>query len=250
MAKQLSYFKLKGLLGNFSFYKSVYGFLVRRKTGVSRDTVLKDPRFVRTRENASEFGTAARTGKRLRIALAVSLGKAKDTFMVQRLTAMMLKVLQKDNIHKRGERTVESGDFRLLEDFDFNGNAPLERIFKAPFCVSIGRERATLTIETFTPEKVLIGPKGATHFKFVFGMVAVNAATVTYSYTHTSVEAIAYTRGAISPMELTLQYEAMVSGWGLAVVGIVHMQLVNGRFFDHQDASYNALRIVRTVACE
>lgn len=56
MARQVGLLKLAGTLEDISFYKAVYGYLARAKGGVDRKTILTDPRFQRTRENAFEFG--------------------------------------------------------------------------------------------------------------------------------------------------------------------------------------------------
>src|SRR5690606_14694833 len=113
MARQVGLLKLVGTLGDISFYKSFYGFLARAKTGVDRQTILRDPRFRRTRENASEFGRAAKAGKLLRDAIRPLLKNAKDSMTVQRLTQKMVKVLQADPANKRGKRTVTQGELGL-----------------------------------------------------------------------------------------------------------------------------------------
>ena len=66
MAKQKGIIKLKGTLGDITFYKSQDGFLAREKGGVEASRIANDPAFQRTRENGAEFGTAGKAGKMLR----------------------------------------------------------------------------------------------------------------------------------------------------------------------------------------
>jgi hypothetical protein len=66
MAKNKSLFKIEGTLDNVTFYKSADGYFVRTKGGVSKNRIMNDPAFVRTRENGSEFGRSASSGKLLR----------------------------------------------------------------------------------------------------------------------------------------------------------------------------------------
>ena len=58
MAVQMGILPLRGSIGNLSFYKSGDKWIARTKGGASAEKVATDPKMVRTRENASEFGTA------------------------------------------------------------------------------------------------------------------------------------------------------------------------------------------------
>jgi hypothetical protein len=53
MAKQKGIIKLKGTLGDITFYKSQDGFLAREKGGVDASRIANDANFQRTRENGS-----------------------------------------------------------------------------------------------------------------------------------------------------------------------------------------------------
>jgi len=66
MARQKGIIKLKGTVGDLTFYKSIDGYLVREKGGVEASRIASDPAFVRTRENNAEFGNATQAGKLLR----------------------------------------------------------------------------------------------------------------------------------------------------------------------------------------
>ncbi len=62
MAKQIGIIKLKGKIGDLSYYKTKDGHLAREKGGVDAERIKNDPAFERTRENGAEFGSAAKSG--------------------------------------------------------------------------------------------------------------------------------------------------------------------------------------------
>ena len=89
MARQKGIIKLKGKIGDISFYKTQDGHLAREKGGVDAERIKNDPAFVRTRENGAEFGSSASSGKMLRTALFAMLQTASDNRVVSRLTQLM-----------------------------------------------------------------------------------------------------------------------------------------------------------------
>ena len=71
MARQTGIIKLKGTIGDISFYKSADGHMARAKGGIDASRMANDPAFQRTRENGSEFGRAGKGGKLIRGAVRV-----------------------------------------------------------------------------------------------------------------------------------------------------------------------------------
>jgi hypothetical protein len=120
MAKQKGIIKLKGTLGDITFYKTQDGYLAREKGGIEASRIANDPNFQRTRENGAEFGTAGKAGKMLRNSIRALLQNVSDGRMVGRLTQEMVKVLQADVTSVRGQRNVIDGEAELLEGFEFN----------------------------------------------------------------------------------------------------------------------------------
>ncbi|HLP56634.1 MAG TPA: hypothetical protein VK151_16475 [Fluviicola sp.] len=110
MGRQAGVLRLTGNVGEISFYHHrVYGYLVRRKGGATAEQVKRDPQFERTRENASEFGAAAKAGKLLRDALKRYLRTSGDAYVTQRLAQCMVRIAKLDVLHERGERRVSGG---------------------------------------------------------------------------------------------------------------------------------------------
>ena len=92
MPKQKGIIKIAGTLDDITFFKRKDVFLVRTKGGVTKDRIMKDPAFKRTRENMSEFSTTAKAGKLLRNSCTVLIKSAFDGTLVQRLTSIFTVV--------------------------------------------------------------------------------------------------------------------------------------------------------------
>ncbi len=88
MARQKGIIKLKGKIGDISFYKTQDGHLAREKGGVDASRIANDPAFIRTRENGAEFGSSASSGKLLRNALRTMLMTAADNRVASRLSKL------------------------------------------------------------------------------------------------------------------------------------------------------------------
>jgi hypothetical protein len=106
MAKQTGIIKLKGKIGDLSFYKSKDGHLAREKGGVEADRIKNDPAFVRTRENGAEFGSSASAGKFTRDSLRPIALTASDNRVVARMTKLMTQIKNLDTTSVRGSRNV------------------------------------------------------------------------------------------------------------------------------------------------
>ena len=119
MARQKGIIKLKGTIGDITFYKTKDGHLAREKGGIDASRIANDPAFQRTRENGSEFGRAGKAGKTLRTAMRKLLLNSSDSRMVSRLTQSMVKVIQADVVSDRGLRNVIDGEAELLTGFEF-----------------------------------------------------------------------------------------------------------------------------------
>ena len=117
MARQKGIIKLKGTIGDITFYKTMDGHLARGKGGIEASRIQNDPNFQRTRENNSEFGRAGAAGKLLRTAFRTMLQTATDTRMVSRLTKDMVAVVKADATSIRGQRNVLDGELEMLEGF-------------------------------------------------------------------------------------------------------------------------------------
>jgi len=247
MAKQTGIITLKGTIGGITFYHtSLDGDLAHQKSSLSKERVMTDDAFIRTRENAVEFGDACEAGKTLRGGLRAFLRLARDRRVTSRLVKGMMTVVHTDSTSVRGKRVVELGDLTLLKGFDFNKNAKLNEVFTAPFTTTVDRAAGTLTfgVPAFIPQDVIVAPVGTTHFKLVFqgseidfSTKVVNAdsqttAILPWDGTATSVisQIATVTAGTILPLFMT--------------IGVQFYELVNGNYYPLMNHSYNSLQVV------
>ncbi len=184
MAKQTGIIKLKGTIGDISFYKTTDGHLARAKGGIDAQRIKTDPAFQRTRENGSEFGTAGKGGKLLRNAIRILLQNAKDKRVSSRLTTQVLKVVKSDTTHVRGERTIQDGTFGLLANFEFNINGKLASTLFTTYTHAFDRVagEGTVDIPVFKPNVQIAAPSGTTHFKIVTGVAELDFENETFVF--------------------------------------------------------------------
>ncbi|MFV8347674.1 hypothetical protein [Flavobacterium sp. ZB4P13] len=247
MAKQKGIIKLKGTIGDITFYKSKDGYIAREKGGIDAKRIANDPAFQRTRENGSEFGRAGKAGKTLRMALRTLLLNSSDSRMVSRLTQLMVKVIQADLVNERGLRNVIDGEAELLNGFDFNITGKLGTTLFAPFTGTIDRVSGEISVDlaSFIPATMISAPSGTTHFKIISGgaeidfeaetFVSSNSETAVLPWDMTPTVAInhlnAVTPNSTKPLFLAL--------------GVEFYQGVNGRMYPLKNGSYNPLALVQ-----
>ena len=167
MGRQVGLIKVKGNIGGVSFYKSNGEDLARVANGPSKDKIMNDDSFVRTRENNSEFGGSAMVGKAMRVSFSASLLTMGDSRLSSRLTAMFKEICSK-SVLTRGQRPIVLSTNRsLLTNFEFNNKLSFASVFNAPYVVTnnAGRTQGTVTVAAFQPQTFIHAPVGATHFR-------------------------------------------------------------------------------------
>lgn len=247
MARQKGIIKLKGTIGDITFYKTKDGHLAREKGGIDASRIASDPAFQRTRENGSEFGRAGKAGKTLRTALRTLLINSANNRMVSRLTQAMVKVIQADVVNERGLRNVIDGEAELLVGFEFNIGGKLGTTLFAPFVGAIDRVAGAITVDlaSFIPANMIAAPSGTTHFKIISAgaeidfeaevFVTTNSETAILPWDMTPTQAInhlnAVTPNSTKPLFLAL--------------GVEFYQEVNGRMYPLKNGSYNPLALAQ-----
>ncbi|CAN5249637.1 hypothetical protein BH09BAC2_BH09BAC2_23190 [soil metagenome] len=246
MAKLKGILKIEGTLQDMTFYKTQDGHLVKTKSGVSGDRIANDPSFQRTRENGSEFGSAATAGKVLRNAVRNLTINASDNRVTSRLTQLMTQIKNFDVASLRGDRTVgvaiaDPAALALLIDFDFNNSAALGGVLFAPFTVT--GATGAINIPSFVPINDISYPTGATH-------VSLKSAYANVDFVN-EISAIEYSPVTNLPIDgtntpVTLTPAAVPAGTGTKfyLVLIEFFQEVNGVQYSLKNGSYNVLNIV------
>lgn len=167
MALQQGINEMQGTIGNLTYYKSKHGFLVRRKSSLTKAQVLSNPKMLATRQNMAEFKSAGHSAKVFRSAIRPLLTVAKDSGLHSRFLKIMKEIVKTDSTNLRGSRNVTKGSLTLLKSFNFNADSKLDTIFYAPYTTTINRVAGSLKLDipAFQPNVMLPAPQGATHFK-------------------------------------------------------------------------------------
>lgn len=247
MARQKGIIKIKGTLGDITFYKTQDGYLVKEKGGIDGKRIATDPAFQRTRENGAEFGRAGKAGKLLRIALRPLLINSADSRMVSRLTQTMIKVIQADAVSDRGLRNVIDGEAELLTGFEFNIRGKLSNSLYAPFVSSIDRVTGEVTVDldSFTPTNMLAAPGGTTHFKVISAGVEVDFEGETYVVATSETAVLPWDATATVAISQTNAVTANSTKPLFLALGIEFYQAVNGTMYPLKNGAYNPLSLVK-----
>jgi len=246
MARQKGIIKLKGTIGDITFYKTKDGHLAREKGGVDASRIKNDPAFQRTRENNSEFGRAGKAGKILRTALRLLLINSADSKMVGRLTQSMVKVIQADVISVRGLRNVIDGEAELLQGFEFNIRGKLGTSLFAPFVGAIDRVTGTISVDIapFIPANMIAAPSGTTHFKITSAGTEVDFEAETFVEAHSETAILSWDNVAT----VAISQENMVTAAStkplFLALGLEFFQEVNGQMYPLKNGAFNPLALV------
>lgn len=170
MAKLKGIVQFTGNLEGLSFYE-MQGKIIMRKTGGFNGKAIKtQDRYIRTRENSSEFGACATSGKQLRIALASYMRKIKAPYLHNRVAGLLSQIMKCDTVSERGKRKVSIGlaseeGKRLVDGFEFNASQSLFQMAAVPYRVLM--EEGKVIFENFDTDCVAF-PQSATHISLQF----------------------------------------------------------------------------------
>ena len=247
MARQKGIIKLKGTIGDITFYKTQDGHLAREKGGIDASRIKNDPAFQRTRENGSEFGRAGKAGKILRTALRALLLNSADGRMVSRLTQQMVKVIQADMVSVRGLRNVIDGEVDFLVGFEFNIRGKLGSSLFAPFVGAIDRVSGEISVDlaSFIPSNMLAAPSGTTHFKIISAGAEIDFQAETFVESHSESAIMPWDATATAPINQVNDVTPASTNPLFLALGVEFYQEVNGQMYPLKNGAFNPLSIVK-----
>jgi hypothetical protein len=247
MAKQKGIIKLTGTLGDITFVKTQDGYIAKEKTSVNGSRIATDDAFVRTRENASEFGRAGKAVKLFRTAIRTLLQNAKDRRSSSRLVKEMMRVIKADATSTRGMRNVVDGEAELLQGFEFNSNAVVSSTLFAQYTPTINRVNGLLeiSIPSFIPINDLVVPEGATHFKIVSAGAEIDFEAGTYVESNTASAVLPWNGVATAALNLSNAVNANSTHPLFLLLGIQFFQQVNGVNYALKNGAFNPLSLVK-----
>ena len=247
MARQKGIIKLKGTIGDITFYKTQDGHLAREKGGIDASRIASDPAFQRTRENGSEFGRAGKAGKLLRTAFRPLLLNSADGRMVSRLTQAMVKVIQADLVSDRGLRNVIDGEAELLFGFEFNIRGKLGTSLFAPFVATIDRVSGEITVDlaSFIPANMIAAPSGTTHFKIISGGAEVDFETETFVVSSSETAILPWDNTATAAINQVNAVTPASTKPLFLAVGVEFYQEINGQMYSLKNGAFNPLSLAK-----
>lgn len=247
MAKQKGIIKLKGTIGDITFYKSTDGYIAREKGGIDARRIATDPAFQRTRENGAEFGRAGKAGKTLRTALRPLLIHSSDSKMVSRLTQQMVKVIQADLTSARGLRNVIDGEAELLSGFDFNIRGKLGTVLFAPFETGIDRATGDMTISlaSFIPINMIAAPAGTTHYQIISAGAEIDFEAESYVVSNSETALMPWDAIATAAINHSNSVTPASTKPLFLAMGIAFYQEVNGQMYSLKNGASNPLTLVQ-----
>lgn len=246
MAKYKSLFEVEGTLGEVTFYKTEDGQYMRRKGGVSKNRIFNDPNYVRTRENLSEFGSAASSGKTIRRAINSLMIDAKDSRVTSRLTKVMNQVKNEDLASARGERNVVAGlesaaGIALLKGFNFNRKSTLDSVLVAQY--ALNTVTGEVVIADFIPNQQLSLPEGATHVTLSSAFLNLDLATEVADLQLSNLVNLPI-NGTATTVALTPAGTASGTGQSYYFLKVAFFQSVNGIQYPLKNGTFNALKLI------
>jgi len=247
MARQKGIIKLKGTIGDITFYKTQDGHLAREKGGIDASRIASDPAFQRTRENGSEFGRAGKAGKILRTSLRALLLNSADGRMVSRLTQAMVKVIQADVTSLRGLRNVIDGEAELLAGFEFNIRGKLGTSLFAPFVGTIDRVSGEISVDLaeFIPANMIAAPSGTTHYKIISAGAEIDFEAETFVEAHSETAILPWDAVATVAINQVNAVTPNSTKPLFLALGVEFYQEVNGQMYALKNGSYNPLALVQ-----
>ncbi|RPD39444.1 hypothetical protein [Chitinophaga barathri] len=247
MAKQIGLIKLKGTIGNVTFYSTVAGDLARQKGGVDAKRIATDPAFQRTRENGSEFGRAGMASRLLCATFRDLMAETSDSYMYGRLTGRFVKVIRADATNSRGLRNVIDGEAELLKGFEFNIRGRLKTKFFAPFTANIDRVTgaASVDIPAYIPKRKVLAPRGTTHYRINVAAAEVNFEEEAFVDGIVSSPELPLDRTLTAPLNMVIDLPPNSTKPLFLALGLEFFQEVNGEMFNLLNGAHNPTALVK-----
>jgi hypothetical protein len=249
MAKYKSLFDVQGTLGEVTFYKGEDGQYVRRKGGVSKNRILNDPNYERTRENLTEFGRAATSGKLIRRAINSLMVDAKDSRVTSRLTKVLNQVKNEDLTSARGQRNVAEGlasplGIARLKGFNFNVKSGLDSVLMAQY--TLDSATGEVVIVDLIPNQQMSLPEGATHVTLSGAFLNLDLETEVRDLQLSNTVNLPI-NGIATTVTLTPAAPASGSGQSYYFLKVAFFQEINGIQYPLKNGSFNALQLIELL---
>jgi hypothetical protein len=248
MAKFISFGNLKGTLYNTTFRKvPLTGNVAGQKSSLDGTRVKTAPEFANTRKTNAEFKNSVSSVEAL---LAMILGVPafhRNSRQFQHLIREMMKnVIPTDAVNSWGNRKTSASDITTLLGWEFNEDAPIGSIFRAPHTETVDRAAGTITIDVpaFNPVADIVANPAATHYKLTFVGAEVDLDNFTALADTASTAILPYNSTATAPISQVLTVTAGTVLPLFGVIAVSFYKLVSGNYELLDNKSYNCNSIV------
>ncbi|MDR2274186.1 MAG: hypothetical protein LBF27_24980 [Sphingobacterium sp.] len=245
MARQIGIIKIKGSIGDLSFYESGGMQLVRKKTGATKKQIEADPRFERTKENAQEFGRTMKSCKLLKQQLQDVLFQCTDKSFFNRLVSRMSMVIKSDPAHRRGERMVTGAGLELLGGLETNRNFKFKDQVLTDIDVSFDviKGEGIVTIPAFIPAQRIRRYETSTHAQLVSAVIEFGAVipaqieAIVWRSVHHELSGVRSVPG----MKFSFARMPKPENALIVLLGICYFEQISGSYFPVAKGKYNAM---------
>ena len=246
MARLKGIIKLQGTLDDLTFYKTQDGHLVKTKSSISKDRIANDPAFIRTRENGSEFGSAASAGKLLRVAVKNLLATSNNK-LTSRVTKLMMLLRTADITSMRGDRNVytaigTTGGQNLIKGFDFNPKAPLGTVLLRSY--TLDKTTGSVAFLDMNPMTDFVSPKGTTSISITAAWAKLDFKKKIFDIFYSDTFVMNLETQANGPFDLSIDTKPKTPGISLFLLSVEFKQEVNGVLYSLNNGAYNACAIL------
>lgn len=170
MGKQAGRQTILGTVDGLNYYQTAEnGLLVRKKSSLNKERVLKDPAFEQSRKASSEFGRASAASHLIRSTLAIAGREIAETRMYNRLTSLLRGAMATDVLHPIGQRTLSGADLGRLVGFEWNKYRGFGELYSGAVQFSIDASTGLLEVDipAINGAKDFERPKNASHVQLI-----------------------------------------------------------------------------------
>ena len=249
MAKYESLITIRGTVDDMTFRKTKEGKVVGKKTGPTREKVLTNPKFARTRRNAGELKLANKDAMLLRHALDSTLDGVRRTTLNGHVIGLLHSVSLHDTVNDFGSRCAAAGDVSKLTGFDFSETLSLATALPIKFEHSLNAGTGVMKVQipSFIAYKRKSFPKEATHFRIVSCGAAVNFGHHQYASKIKASDLLPLSRKTPGPVCLEHQLHG---GTGDVLIQVLGIQLYKVEKGEAVLVKGGAVRILEAVRME
>jgi len=226
---------------------NIGGMVFKSDGSVSQAPAKRPVTAQRTKDNNSEFGSAATAGKRFRDGLSKLTKAGSGAYVVSRIVKVMKDAINLDLVSVRGQRNVLDGEVSLFEGFNFNDLKSMASIIVANITATIVRSTGvcTISIPAFTPMNDVDAPGGTTHFKIIGESASINFETGETDSKSAETAYIPLNATPVPAQALTMDLADSSTSPIFTGVGIEFYQFMNGDYYILENVVYNAATILK-----